>query len=56
MVLAGGVAAAQVLEPIPTPPPANPKARAPALSQKLFTGDFDQMLKRLAMSGSSSAT
>jgi membrane-bound lytic murein transglycosylase MltF len=46
MVLAGGVAAAQVIEPTPTPPPANPKARALVLSQKLFTGDFDEMLKR----------
>jgi membrane-bound lytic murein transglycosylase MltF len=46
MVLAGGIAAAQVLEPTPTPPPANPKTRGLTLTQKLFTGDFDQMLER----------
>ena len=46
LVLAGEVAAARTVEPAPTPPPANPKARGLELTQKLFTGDFDQMLKR----------
>jgi membrane-bound lytic murein transglycosylase MltF len=46
MVLAGGFAAGQVVEPTPTPPPANPKARGLALTQKLFMGDFDKMLER----------
>ena len=46
VVLGGGIASAHGMEPAPTPPPAHPRARGLALTQKPFTGDFDAMLKR----------